>query len=144
MRKTAKPQAVEQDTKRLAAATSICFYGVILGTAVLLFGLATTWTTVWGASMVPPSATLIVAGIAGTVTIRSVVTWSEQRGRDAAAGQYRHREEVYGKILKNMMKSFAGQKAGSDAEAKLRALATLWAAPATLEALARRGHTRGH
>ncbi|MDD1477073.1 hypothetical protein [Arthrobacter sp. H16F315] len=108
------------------------------GTAVLSLGLIMTWTTGWGAALVAPGAAVLVAGIAGMVTAKSVVTWSEQRERDAVAGQYRHREEVYGTILENIVKSFLpGEEPDMKEEAKQRALVALWAAPETVEAMAR-------
>lgn len=119
-------------------AVQLCVYGIIAGTIVLALGLIMTWSTGWGVALVAPGATLLVAGIAGMVTTKSVVTWSEQRERDAAAGEYRHREEVYGKILENIMHSFLGQGGPELKEEALnRVLATLWAAPETVEALAR-------
>jgi hypothetical protein len=108
-----------------------------MGTGVLILGLIMTWTTGWGAALVAPGAALLVAGIAGMVTTKSVITWTEQRERDAAAGQYRHREEVYGQILEHMVTSFAGGDPDMNREANLRALAALWGAPETVEALAR-------
>lgn len=129
---------VEHEKARLAIATRLCLYGIVVGTAVLFLGLITTWTTGWGATLVAPGAAVLAAGIAGMVTAKSVVTWSEQRERDAVAGQYRHREEVYGKIIENMVKSFIpGEVPEMREEANLRALASLWAAPETVEALAR-------
>lgn len=137
-RNTQQPSGTERDGARLGVAAKLCVYGVLAGTAVLFLGLIMTWTTGWGAALVAPGATLVIAGIAGMVTTKSVVTWSEQRERDAAAGQYRHREEVYGKILENMVKAFVpGGNPDIHADAALRALASLWAGPETVEALAR-------
>jgi hypothetical protein len=129
----------------LAAITARIVGGI--GIVVLVIALATVWNTGWGISLFPPAATLIAAGLASYVALKSVVTWNEQRRRERDQTELKHREEIYEAIVTHMTMAFLSslmssrtddeRKAALVKDATQRSKAAVWADKSTISALAR-------
>ncbi|WP_326335890.1 hypothetical protein [Paenarthrobacter ureafaciens] len=133
----------------VAAIGAMCVGGA--GVVLLVVGLAAVWGTGWGINMFAPAATLMAAGLASFVALKSVVTWNEQRRRERDQTELKHREEVYEAIVIHMTNIFDVTPAASTPDAgnkteptksadktdrENRAKAALWADNTTLGALA--------
>lgn len=140
------PQKPRRSPLETAAVAALFVGGA--GAILLIVGLATVWGTGWGINVFPPAATLLAAGLASYVALKSVVTWNEQRRRERDQTELKHREEVYEAIVNHMTNSFRNPTNPNDKEAVARDLdnfardktnrskAALWADNATLRALA--------
>lgn len=150
------PQKPRRSPLETAAIAALFVGGA--GAILLIVGLAAVWGTGWGINMFAPAATLLAAGLASFVALKSVVTWNEQRRRDRDQTELKHREEVYEAIVIHMTQIFKTDSNEADApepdtsekadapastansatptDRNNRAKAALWADNETISALA--------